>query len=780
MPLAAGTKTYFSFTKGIITEASPLLYPEDSAIDMDNLVINRAGSLQRRLGIDYEASYVLKDTGLAYSLLDTSAIGISEWRNINNMPSLRFGVVQVGTLLWFVDLLETSTSANFMNGGSALTMTGAGKELVNVSSINGLLIVTSSEFDPIYLTYDAASDTVTSAIIPFMVRDLWGVEDNIPVSSRPTALTTSHSYNLLNQGWDADNVTAFFNDASTSGYPSNADVQALGKDADEVFQGSLILKQFFGTTPAAKGRFIIDAFDRGSTRPAQASIYNYDNFEFIGNYDNFQVEGEGGAYSGEYTATSYTSLGFSSVGTDIETGKISVTAAFSGRVFYSGIASSVTGGDSKSPDYTGFVFFSKLVSGGADLGTCYQEADPTSEHISELIATDGGYIVIPDAANIVRLVPTDRSLIVFAENGIWEIAGDTDRGFSATGYQVSRISDIGCTSARAVVNVEGTISYWSAGGIYVLNYDATSGFLRAQNITATTIQSKYDSISSIAKANAAGTFDPATRKITWLYNDGASYTGATYKQSFNRELVFDTLLQAFYTNTVGAVGSTSPYVAASIVMPNFVNSTVNDGVLANGVEVVANGVAVVVPEVVAADSSSYTQYLSIVPNTGGTTKLTFSTYSNSTFDDWNTYGSGTGAPFSSYLETGYEISDNAAVDKQSVYVTFHFNRTETGFEDNGAGLVAANPSGCLVTPKWDFSNHANSGKQGTQFQAYKLGRHYIPTGVGDTFSYGQSVVTTKNKIRGSGKALSIRIDSEAGKDMQLLGWSLPTLVRVAV
>ena len=152
MPLAAGTKTYFSFTKGIITEASPLLYPEDSAIDMDNLVINRDGSLQRRVGIEYENNYVLKSTGLPYSVLDTSAIGITEWRNVNNNPSLRFGVVQVGNLLWFVDLLEDVTSGNFMNSGASLALGGTGKELITASSINGLLIVTSSEIDPVYLT----------------------------------------------------------------------------------------------------------------------------------------------------------------------------------------------------------------------------------------------------------------------------------------------------------------------------------------------------------------------------------------------------------------------------------------------------------------------------------------------------------------------------------------------------------------------------------------------------------------------------------------------------
>jgi len=131
--------------------------------------------------------------------------------------------------------------------------------------------------------------------------------------------------------------------------------------------------------------------------------------------------------------------------------------------------------------------------------------------------------------------------------------------------------------------------------------------------------------------------------------------------------------------------------------------------------------------------------------------------------------------YSSYLETGYEIGGDSTKWKQVPYITFHFNRTETGFHDVGGVLTATNASSCLVTPYWDFANHANSGKIGSQFQAYRYKRNYIPTGIGDTFDYGQSVLTTKSKLRGKGAALSLRIESEAGKDMHILGWGMPFL-----
>jgi hypothetical protein len=110
--------------------------------------------------------------------------------------------------------------------------------------------------------------------------------------------------------------------------------------------------------------------------------------------------------------------------------------------------------------------------------------------------------------------------------------------------------------------------------------------------------------------------------------------------------------------------------------------------------------------------------------------------------------------------------------KQVPYIFFYFNRTEDGYELSGNDLILSNQSSCLVQAQWNWADSANSGKWGDQFQAYKLLRNYIPTGVNDPFDYGDSVIVTKNKLRGSGKTLSLKIQSSAGKDMKILGWGL--------
>ena len=107
-----------------------------------------------------------------------------------------------------------------------------------------------------------------------------------------------------------------------------------------------------------------------------------------------------------------------------------------------------------------------------------------------------------------------------------------------------------------------------------------------------------------------------------------------------------------------------------------------------------------------------------------------------------------------------------------MYIFFYFNKTEDGYLVSGSDLVLKNQSSCLVQAQWNWANSAASGKWGTQFQAYRLPRLYIPSGSSDPHDTGQGVIATKNKLRGSGKTLSLKIESQTGKDMKILGWAL--------
>jgi hypothetical protein len=76
-----------------------------------------------------------------------------------------------------------------------------------------------------------------------------------------------------------------------------------------------------------------------------------------------------------------------------------------------------------------------------------------------------------------------------------------------------------------------------------------------------------------------------------------------------------------------------------------------------------------------------------------------------------------------------------------------------------------------VQSQWEWTDSANAGRWGEEFEAYRLKQIYIPDGSDDTFDYSYQVVTTKNRLRGKGRALSLKFRSEPQKDLQLLGWS---------
>jgi hypothetical protein len=123
--------------------------------------------------------------------------------------------------------------------------------------------------------------------------------------------------------------------------------------------------------------------------------------------------------------------------------------------------------------------------------------------------------------------------------------------------------------------------------------------------------------------------------------------------------------------------------------------------------------------------------------------------------DWSTFD-GVGKEYESFIETGYELMNDAMRDKQAVYVFCHFRR-----EDE---------SQCDFTAKWDWATNRDSNRWTTTINAYReRNRPINSTANLESFS----VVTTKNKVRGSGKAIQFRFGTnEAGKNFELLGWSV--------
>ena len=743
-----GEKAFRSFVKGLVTEANQLTFPENASVDEANFVLNRDGSRYRRLGADFETGFALTSTGLTATQIAEGKQSFHIWESPAGDTTVSLGVVRIVNKLWFMNMLAPSPSAALKNGGSPITIGGLANNDIEVSVINNSCIIVSKDLDnPVLLTYDKSSGNVSQSTISLKIRDIYGVDDGLFIDTRPTTLSSTHKYNLRNQGWNKNIVTADatypdaldYHEHETGAYPSNSDTWVLGKvsnstSADfEKYDPDTLLKNSQSNFQIAKGSFIIDAFSRGISRMSKSDVT-------------------------------------SGLPGDAEGGNISTVTSYAQRVFYSGVESNVSGGDSRSPNYSGYIFFSKVIRSNEDLGVCHQEADPTDPGINDLIATDGGSIQIPDITKIVKIVASQSSILVFAENGVWEIYGDTG-GFIATSFQASKISTNGVFNPNAVVNVNGNFVYWSRAGIYTLKPDTASGRFTSESLSLQTIQTLYLNIPELGKNNAKGFYDERENRVRYLYNDSDSYSETNYINSYNKELIFDLTLQAWYKNELSSLASNSPYVADYADVPGYSISIREETIVAGTSPViVTSGTGVVVNDDIPVNRAAQFSLLTIRG-----TSFTLSKYNGSDFMDWKT-SDGTGKTYSSYLITGYELFGDIMRQKQIPYIFFYLQQTEDGFTAAGSGTGAHftlnNESSCKVQAQWNWANSSASGGWGNEFEAYRLLRNYTPSGAG-AFDSGESMVVTKNKLRGSGKCLSLYIYSETGKDMRLLGWGHP-------
>lgn len=758
-----------TFVRGIITEAGPLTYPDNASLDESNFILNKDGSRQRRLGMDYEPNAILTDIGVDISTRNI-AVRSFIWDNAGG-SGVDIVIVQAGDFLYFFNAGVDTISASPLNGGTPLdisTVVDSDLSAISGTALYGRFIFSHKSQDIYILEYDASIDSVSSSTERLDVRDLWGIVDGYSLTERAATLTTEHYYNLRNQGWPREftgvgqavgsrNYPIFNTWTNSLFYPAHSDsvwagkVEAASSPGDIGKYSSELLRRYTeGSLDPPKGSHIIDLFNRGASR-------------------RIKIDED---YWSDSTLGLLIDSSFSrwDIPDDTSTGYVTSVASYAGRIFYTVREETRVGADGFSPDLNSLVLFSQVGSSRERLNKCYSRNDITSENLNDPLSSDGGFISIPGAGQILGLVPLGDSLFVLATNGVWEIHGG-DRTFSATNQNVSKVTSAGAISDSAVVSSESVASYWSEGGIYLLSIDPSTLRGNADNATKNTIQTLYEEIGDDAKRDATGVYDEVRQQIRWLYRSEDLPNSYLY----DKELVLDLQLQAFSKSDIGQLDARSPYVSGAVDIRGLVNVLEIETVTVGGVPVTVGGEDVTVPTINALNrQGSSTKYLVFRQNAGDSNfSFTFAEYRDATFVDWIS-ADGTGVDAPAFLLTGYLTGGDSQRNKASNYITVHLRRTESGFEDVGGGnLEPKTPSSCLVQSQWEWTNNAGAGKWSAPFQAYRLKRFYTPSGVGDTFEeYGYTTVTTKNRLRGRGRALSLRYDTEAGKDLHLYGWAL--------
>lgn len=740
-----------SFVKGLITEASELNFPADAFSDVSNFELNRNGTINRRLGMDYENNSVQRNSELTEINISSASINTFRWLAVNGDVNTDFLVVQLGQKLFFFDLSSEILSNGFIQ---KITLSQFQEDVrYSFASLEGRLVVVSGSDTVAVITYPGFNITYDR----LLTRDVWGIEETQEprYETDPSfrgAINGQHYYNLQNQSWGIprknsigvleDPIDRYGVDLGVA--PSNSEQVWAGLQFQAVAPGQQPFERMFtnlytevlgANFQTSKGYFIIDVLRRGQSREQQ----------FANN------------------KAKYPQLtGFAPFPADLTSGGAKCVTDFAGRVFYAGFNGDVTNGDARSPEFSNYVFFSQIVKSRQDFFKCYQEGDPTSRENTDLVDSDGGFIRISGAKEIVALRNLETSLIIFASNGIWSVTGGSDFGFSATNYKATKLSSFGALSESSIVVEGGNCYYWAEDGIYSVGRNEL-GDLGVQNMTLASIQSFYEAIPNTSKIAAIGTYDLFTKKARWVFKDGDMFTST----SATTELVFDSALNAFSVNNLFNLGTNNVEVFSLFRSSAFVINPTGNDVYVGTDQVFAAADDVEISAVELKTGLQATKYLIITKN-GTLFNFTFGEYNNSDWLEWKGVN-GVGIDAKAFGYAGVQTAGDSAVKKQIPYLVFHMYRTETGTDSEGTPF---NQSGCKVRYQWDFSNSAISKKFSTLFQVYRYVKPFFPANPGDAFNNGLDILTTKNKVRGMGRAFQMYFETEPGKDCKIVGWSL--------
>jgi hypothetical protein len=784
-----------NFSRGLITQASSLAFPQNAVTETYDCHFGLKGDVYRRSGFNFEFNYATKTINR-----EGAAISTYLWRNVAGDGTLSLWVVQVGGTLYFYNI---GNSGTLSQGALATTITlstylASGAPSPNTiecqfSDGYGFLFVAHPYLSPFYISFATDTSTATGTAITLKIRDLSGVSEAVAVDNRPTALTTAHKYNLGNQGWRFSSYTphtsstsitpgagskTFTTTTGSSDFVVGEAVYVWSKGTAQVAFGigsstagnnphwmkgtvasynsgtgalEVTVGSYSGTTAKTDWQigsdrdFLIEFYHATLIYPSNSDVW----WMFKNATEQFDPQslitsvnrGSTSAPKGRYILTLWDQdrdaasglTGIDNVTTSYF--RPSTCCFYTGRVFWSGIT--YTG-------YSGAIYFSQISEPGdtSKFGLCYQKNDPGAEDLFDLLPDDGGVIRIPEAGTILKLWPIQNGLLVFATNGIWIITGNDAIGFAATDYTVQQVSKVKTLSNTSFVDVDGYPVFWSADSIYAVTQGKDG--VSVQSLTDNSIYEFYKDIPIVSKKQARGVYDFISKKVHWLYRTTASATIEEVYE-YDRILIFNKLTSAFNPWTISEsdiklhaviVGDAAGgAISANQIITNASDTVVDD----NGDNVVSFEIS---SSVIALPVF---KYLASYPEASSYEFTIIEERDDETYLDFYDYDS-TGVDYTSYFISGHRVDGQAQKKYQANYIYLYSNIIPSEYRFQGM---------------WDFANTGDSGSWSSQSNQ---------TVVNTNVQY--DVRKNRLKVRGEGHSLRFKVYSVSGEPFGIAGWSV--------
>lgn len=649
-----------NFTRGLITQATGMNFPENACTSTANMIFRPWGLCERRLGFDVEPGANFQNI----TVTNTTAFTQFVWKDATGNGNINITIFQVGNFLYCYNMANAAISQGLI-AALDITAFSAGAPASTIAQVscqfavgNGYLIVFHSWCNPFYVSYNSGTNILTGNTIDVRFRDTYGIDDKfisgLEDNVRPSTLTPDHNYNLFNQGWNQTMLTQFNTTAGV--YPSNNDTPWLfntdsnARNFDQNAINAMITAS--GKTP--RGHFVLSA----------------------GTEDRAAASGLGVSYPANYP----TPIGMGNR-------RFGAGAFWSSRVWYAGVP--LQGFNNK-------IYFSQIAINFDNFGKCYQTNDPTNSDLFDILPSDGGIIVIQEIGTIYKLFPYQNALFVFSNTGVWAITGSSGvgLGFTATDYTVHKISSVPAISQHSFVDVYGLPMWWNLTGVYTI-VPGQNGFT-VQSVSDKTILNFFAALPTDAKLYARGAFDPIFGIVQWIYRSVTTGTPgfATVNQRFDSILNYNIETKAFYGWTLPGI-----YVPP---LETFIGGIIYDEKLSTLEEPRFKYVLIRNWDVTGPATATSTFVETFTPN----------------YTDLSTIG--LNQNYSSFITTGYKPHGQADKRFQTLYTTIYFQNQNLTSSTDPRTVEGS----CLFSYSWDFATDPNTGRISSTQQALVTNEKY--------------------------------------------------------
>lgn len=281
----------FSFIGGLNTEGGYFTTPKNSWTEGQNVVPKQDGSIERRPAVVFEENYAYLGSSNLTNEYKHYAYVVDTWTNVGGQRNENWFVVQEGPTVYFYKAFtgtvsgrpvtatwdlgpdyvgpfypQTPFSFNLLDFRCANNNNLPETSPISCTTAYGNLIITHQDCDPILLEW-REGDNIRITSMKLLMRDFKGIQSPVADTTKYTQASweaidfwPQAIYNLYNQGW-YDTQIGTYKTANSSKYPTNTEQWWRGKDTNDAFSATVLAKIDFGTAPAPKGRFILEAFN---------------------------------------------------------------------------------------------------------------------------------------------------------------------------------------------------------------------------------------------------------------------------------------------------------------------------------------------------------------------------------------------------------------------------------------------------------------------------------------------------------------------------------------